>query len=397
MFADFTHQESPHHHPDTHPGHDRRRVLWCRLPGLLARAAAQARRLGPEVPLVVVDGRLVRDVSPGAMEEGITAGLSLLRARRLCPALLAVPIEQVDAGRLSRALWDTLAALSPCVEPIGPDAVCALLEPGDERLVEKLMGRFGRLRPILGVGATKLVARTVAEIGKPFDAAPSPLLWHQDPAVGGKLLRLGLPTVLSVVQIGESALRYQFGRRVGSLLHRRARGLDDNPVRPLWPPPSVEVSRRFDLDPLESAVLVDAHLVAISERASSELRRLRRWGRGVALAVTTERGESSRAWRPPWPVQSTGEILRCAHRLLELQPPRAPVTGLVLRIEALELPPAESLSLLDDGRGEASRRLASASELLSARYGSLALRRGSQLPVDLRDRRRQLVQELARG
>jgi hypothetical protein len=45
----------------------------------------------------VADGRQVRDVCPSALACGIPPAESVTRARRLCPALLVVPLETIDA------------------------------------------------------------------------------------------------------------------------------------------------------------------------------------------------------------------------------------------------------------------------------------------------------------
>lgn len=71
------------------------RVLFCRAPGLLAEAAKGPR---PEnaFPLVVSDGRLVRDADAFALARGIHAGQPLAKARRLCPPLLVSPAARVS-------------------------------------------------------------------------------------------------------------------------------------------------------------------------------------------------------------------------------------------------------------------------------------------------------------
>jgi len=372
-------------------------ILYLQLPGLLARAACLARGLVEgSVPLAVAEGKVIRDAGWGV---GVQQGQSLLQARRRCPGLLVVPLEQVEARSLSERLYETLATLSPTVEPAGPDAVYAVLQRGEEtQAYAAVCSAFPGLEPRRGTGPSKLIAKTLAESGVPsFDQAPSRFLWPEDMAITGKLARLGLETVGLAEAVGEAALRYQFGPKVGSLLYRRAQGLDSDPVQALWPLPTVRVERRFDLEPLEDATCLDAHLVALARQVSEELGELRRFGRVVSLVVETERGTEEQAWRPPWPIQSVREVLGAARRLLALASPQAPVTALALTVAELEIPTAESLTLFASVGAESRRRLEAARRFVVARYGTKALTTLGKVPVALRDRRRELAREARRG
>lgn len=374
-------------------------ILYIRLPGLLTLAATSAGSRDESLaPLAVADGKCVRDASALALRQGVQIGQSTIRARRLCPMLLIVPVEQIDARPLSHQLYDILAQLSPLVEPVAPDVAYLTIQADEEALVaQRVTETFSGLVPLLHAGVSKLVARTLAEAGvASFDLASSRFLWPEDAAITSKLERLGLNTIGEVAHIGEIALRYQFGQKIGSLLYRRAQGLDSDPVHPLWPLPTIESTRRFDMEPLEDAACLDAHLVALAKQGAMELTQLRRYGRVVTLAVETERSKSEHAWRPLWPIQSPAEVVSAARRLLSLQSPRAPVVSLSLTIAELELPQAESLSLFDSVGIENRRRLEAAKRFIVARYGSKALTTLGKVPITLRDRRRELVREATR-
>ncbi|WP_184203969.1 hypothetical protein [Armatimonas rosea] len=371
-----------------------RPTLFCQVPGLLARAALEARGLDESrVSLTVIEGKLVRDASPLAVRRGVTLGESLLRARRLCPELLAVPLVEVDARSHSQRLWDALAELTDLVEPAGPDAAYALLW-GNESL-EKLDCLFPALTPFCSMGRSKLEARVLALSGVEGLADAPVTFLSGDPAITGKLLRLGLTTFGAVAEVGEAALIYQFGRKVGPLLYQRALGEDSDPVQALWPLPVVEASYRFDLEPIEDAACVDRYLVELAKRSAGELCTLRRFGRVVTLEITCERGSPLLGtWRPPWPVQSPGELLSSLRRLAALQPLRSGVIGLRLVVSELDLPTATTLSLFETVPASCLGRLESTKRWIRARYGSEALTTLSKVPVSLRDRRRELVREV---
>ena len=192
-------------------------ILYTRVPGLLAEAARPSRpAVNGHSPLVISEGRLVRDASSLALSQGVRVGASVVQARRLCPTLLAVPLEQVDASARRRQFLDALADLSPVVEPDGLDAAYVDMTGGSaEAAVESLPARLlatSSLPPVIGLGVSRLAARACAESGvEHLDAASVDWLWD-DPAVVGRLQRLGLGTFGAVAQVGEEALRLHFGK-----------------------------------------------------------------------------------------------------------------------------------------------------------------------------------------
>lgn len=374
----------------------REAICYVHPPGLLAQAGSKGRGGDIALPVAVAEGKLVRDANPSALSAGVRPGESVTRARRLCPLLLVVPLEAVDTRPLSRKLWNALAQLSPVVEPLGPDAAYLTLLPGEETLLrERLASVFPDLpAPILATGPTKLAARAVAESGTPLSLCPvSSLLWPADPKAIGKLQRLGLSTFGAVAAIGEDALRYQLGPKVGSLIHRRAQGIDADPIRPLWPPKRIALRQDFTLDPLEDRGYLERELLRLAGRASAELLASGRFARRMELSLATERSSRSRESLPPLPLQGEREIYRAALRLLAQLPPGGPVTGLCLALSELELPAARSLSLFDATGAESLLRLERAKRLVVERYGPKSLTTLAQVPVSLRDRRRQLVRE----
>ena len=373
--------------------HHARTILYCHVPSLLARAALLARGLEEEnVPLAVAEGRVIRDASPLARRHGMQRGESVLRARRLCPALLIVPLGEVDTRGLSSHLWNALANIAGVVEPQGPDAGFVRLYGGES--LAPLLEIFPGLMPIFALGRSKMEARTLAESGKErLEDVPVAFL-TTDAAVVGKLARLGLNMFGEVVSVGEEALRYQFGRKVGTNLYRLALGEDNNPVKALWPLPFIESKRHFDLDPLEDIPSVQRHLVRLVRLASSELAGMRRFSRRVSLEVETEgAGVIESSWRPPLPVQSVEEVWHCVRRLLEECPPTSSVIGLRIILSELELPSATTLSLLESVSSVQLGRLESTKRLLASRYGPSAITLLGKMPVSLRDRRRLLAME----
>ena len=122
-------------------------ILYLRLPGLLAQVARRLRPQASASPFVVAEGRLVRDACPLTLAQGVRVGMSVVQARRLCPPLLSVPGEELNAEALSKQLWGALADLSPVVEPDDADGgfaditglTPAVIERGLERRTAALV------------------------------------------------------------------------------------------------------------------------------------------------------------------------------------------------------------------------------------------------------------------
>jgi hypothetical protein len=80
-------------------------IFYAYQSGLLALSATHGRKIEGEAPVAVAEGKLVRDANPSALAAGVRPGESVTRARRLCPLLLVVPLESLDARPLSRQFW----------------------------------------------------------------------------------------------------------------------------------------------------------------------------------------------------------------------------------------------------------------------------------------------------
>ena len=328
-------------------------IVFVRLPGLLAQAARSGRADANALcSLVVAEGRVVRDACPLALVQGIRVSMSVVQARRLCPTLLAVPLEQVDATALRRRFLDALADLSPVVEPDGLDAAYVDMT-GDpsESLPQQVQDKLRSAHcpaPIVGLGISRLAARACAESGVTrLQDASIDFLWPDDPAVTARMKRLGLSTFGAVAEVSEESLRLHFGK-IAPLLHRRAHGEDLSPVRPLYPPPAVEVRQRFD-DAVGDKVWLDAVLTQMSQKAEIQLRRLGGHGKRVALHLQTERGEHRQEWVVPSPVSTAEDVRLAAGRLLAQMRLTAPVTAISIDVADVSPPVARTPDLFCAG------------------------------------------------
>jgi hypothetical protein len=317
--------------------------------------------------------------------------------------MLVVPLESVTASApyrtLLATLLDCLADLSPAVEPDGPDAAYVDLTGAPASLVKGAAGRLCRaldaaakdLQPVVGLGATRLAARALAECclpaGRLYDADVR-WLCPEDPVTLGRLLRLGLSTFGGVAALGEGALVYQFGKK-GRLIYRRAAwGQDFTPVRSLYPPPRAEATIDLSEYPVDDLERLHARLGRLADSAGAQLRSLSRVGRRVVLRAETEDDALLRSETVlPVPAHSAPEVLRAALRLLGGLRLDAPVTRLWLAVEDLEAPVVQTPDLFGGKTGDRHQAITAVRHFLTTRYGPKALTCLSERPVAARDRR----------
>lgn len=376
-----------------------RRILFCRVPGLLALAARAGRKMAAHAPVVVSEGKVVRDACLFSLGRGIYAGQGISQARRLCASLLVVPLDALDAGPFTTEALEVLADLSPIVEPCGPDAAYVDLTGGtaDLRRLEARMRALTEFCPLLGLGPSRLAARACAECELPPDRladASVDWLWPEDGKVVGRLRRLGLETFGQVAALREEDLFYQFGK-IGRLLHRRALGQDLMTVQPLYPPPRADSRLGFTEYALRDRAMLQAALATAAHEASGQLVALGQYGRRLVLRVWTERGEVRRDWTLPAPLQETQALTRAASRLLMQMPLTAPVTSLRLLVEELERPQAATADLFVGRMHRDALALDAARRMLAERYGPQVLVPLSQRPQTVRERRRSLEDDRA--
>ena len=369
-------------------------ILFCRVPGLLALAARAGRKVPAHAPVVVSEGKAVRDACLFSLGRGIYAGQGISQARRLCSSLLVVPLDTLDPRPFTTEALDVLADLSPTVEPFGPDAAYVDLTGGaaDLRCLEARMRALTEFCPLLGVGPSRLAARACAECELPPDRlaeAGIDWLWPEDGKVAGRLKRLGLETFGQVAALREEDLFYQFGK-IGRLLHRRALGQDLMTVQPLYPPPRADFRLEFAGYALRDRSMLQAVLATAAHEASGQLAALGQYGRRLVLRVETERGEVRRDWTLPAPLQETQALTRAASRLLMQMTLPAPVTSLRLLVEEMERPRAATPDLFAGRMHRDTLALEAARRMLAERYGPQVLIPLSQRPQTVREQRRAL-------
>jgi DNA polymerase IV len=282
--------------------------MVVRLP-VACEMAARPELWGQPVAIAHPEAHVVWSASSAALVQGVREEQRLSEAVGRCPSLVVFSARPARYETLDAAMLDALEQVVPGVEPAGMGAAYvdisgALRSHGSvERLHRALLGCVeAGLRPRLGVGPTKFVARLAALRGPgrvrvvdPGEVdrflAPLPVEALPVPAeVVRRLQLVGITTLREVARLPRSALVAQFGRD-GARLADLLAGADE-PVRPR---PHVERLReRLALtEPLVSRGGLLAAAEHVLERLLHQPGRRGRVARQVGIRVETEQ---SRLW-----------------------------------------------------------------------------------------------------
>jgi DNA polymerase IV len=249
---------------------------------------------------------VVTAASYEARPSGVRAGMSLARARLLCPGAEYVEGHPERYVALSMQLLDLYLSFTPDVEPFSVDEAFLGLDhrvttrDGARAEARRVQGavadRFG-LGVSVGAGPNKLVAKMAAGLEKPrgvtaldeeaFRRAFWPLevqeLWGVGPKLAVRMRSLGIMTVGDLARAPIPSLQSAFGV-VGPSLREAAWGRDDTPLVPSHVNVDPKSMGHEVTLPTDSAdpVLLEGTLLRLADQVARRLR-----GEGFAGRTVT--------------------------------------------------------------------------------------------------------------
>ena len=357
-------------------------------------------------PVLVGGGGLRGVVSTASYEVrtfGVHSGMSLVKARQLCPQAILVPVRMDRYVAVSRQIMEVLRGFSPLVEQASVDEAY-LDATGLERLfgpVEGLAARIkqqvreatGGLHCSVGLAPVKFLAKISSEERKPdglfilypeqVEAFLRTLPVERIPGVGKQmraaLQPLNVRTCADVLRYPQHFWQTRFGKS-GAQLFARAEGRDERQVEPFSPPKSESAETTFSRDTRDTAFLKH-WLYRHADRVGRALRRQRLQGKVVTLKVkyadfTTLSRQTSLAT----PTCATDTLYEAACALLDALTLTQPVRLIGLGVSGFDAGREQQLFLpfgtktqdCDDRR----KRLDQTLDQLNDRFGRDAIIRG---------------------
>ncbi|NWR73960.1 REV1 protein, partial [Centropus unirufus] len=263
---------------------------------------------GADTDLTVLSMAEIASCSYEARHAGIKNGMFFGQAKKLCPNLQAVSYDFDAYKEVARTVYEILASYTHNIEAVSCDeALVDITEILTEtRLTPDELANAIRTEikaqtkcaASVGMGSNILLARMATRKAKPdgqYHIRPEEVddfirgqLVTSLPGVGrtmeSKLASLGIKTCGDLQCASMSKLQKEFGPKIGQMLYRFCRGLDDRPVRVEKERKSVSAEINYGIrftQPKEA----EAFLLSLSEEIQRRLEAVGMKGKRLTLKI----------------------------------------------------------------------------------------------------------------
>jgi len=251
---------------------------------------------------LIVGGTGPRGVVAAASYEirkfGVFSAMPMVRARRLCPQAVILPVRMSRYREVSAEVFGIFHEVSPEIEGLSLDeafldvtaslALMGSIETIGAYLRSAILERTG-LHASVGMAHNKYLAKLASDAGKPrgfvhvprdgvrafLDPMPVSRVWGIGKQTLPKVQKLGILTIGQLRKADPGVLSQVFGKRTGHFL-ALARGEDDREVISSRPEKSISREVTFDQDINSPREMI----AELQRQADSVTRRLR--GEGLA-------------------------------------------------------------------------------------------------------------------
>jgi DNA polymerase IV len=246
-----------------------------------------------------------------ARQFGVGSAMGLMKAAKLCPDAILLPVDFEEVKRYSRLFKRTVTEIAPVMQDRGIDEVYIDLTdvPGSEieggrELAQHLQRRIfeeTHLTCSIGVAPNKLLAKLASEFEKPngisiitIDDLQSriwPLACRKVNGIGPrtdeKLKALDINTVGDIAARERDWLIDNFGKSYGAWLHDASWGRDDRPVVTHSEPVSISRETTFerDLHAVRDRAELGAIFTQLCEGVAADLARKGYAGRTIGVKL----------------------------------------------------------------------------------------------------------------
>ena len=283
-----------------------------------------AERLG-EIPLAFFPrlsgytGRgVITTATYAARQFGIGSAMGLMKAAKLCPDAILLPVDFERYRHFSRTFKAVITDIAPLMEDRGVDEVYIDFTdvPGGQReggrvlarLIQKSIFDATGLTCSIGVAPNKLIAKMASEFNKPNGISIvqeqdlQGLIWPLPcrkingigPKADDKLKAHGIETIGQLAERDLPWLMEHFGKSYGAWLHDAAWGRDDRPVVLESEPVSMSRETTFerDLHAVRDREALGAVFTRLCEQVATDLQRKGYVGRTIGIKIRYDNFQS---------------------------------------------------------------------------------------------------------
>jgi DNA polymerase-4 len=270
---------------------------------------------------------------------GVFSGMGTMKAARLAPDAILLPVDFDAYRHYSRLFKAAVATVAPRIEDRGIDEIYIDLTdvPGETldlaRRIKQAVKDATGLSCSIGISPNKLLSKICSDLQKPdgitilgADEIPAriwPLPVRKINGIGPKatekLAGLGITTIAELAAAEPEFLQLQFGRSYGAWLHDAAHGIDDRPVETRSEPKSISTETTFerDLHPRHDREALGKIFTALCRRVAGDLGRKGYLGRTVGIKLRYDDFRTvTRDVTLPTPIGDAAAIRRAAGECL---------------------------------------------------------------------------------
>ncbi|MDO9195233.1 DNA polymerase IV [Rhodoferax sp.] len=246
-----------------------------------------------------------------ARQFGVGSALGLMKAAKLCPQAILLPVDFNEYRRYSRAFKAIVTDIAPLMEDRGVDEVYIDFThvPGGQReggrvlarLIQKTIFEETGLTCSVGVAPNKLLAKMASEFNKPngiaivFEDDLQSKIWPLacrkingiGPKADEKLKSLGIETIGELAQKDLAWLVAHFGKKTGAWMFEAARGRDERPVVLESEPVSMSRETTFerDLHAVRDKTELGAIFTRLCQQVADDLQRKGYVGKTIGIKL----------------------------------------------------------------------------------------------------------------
>ncbi|MEJ8849757.1 DNA polymerase IV [Variovorax rhizosphaerae] len=246
-----------------------------------------------------------------ARQFGVGSAMGMMKAAKLCPQAVVLPVDFDEVRRLSRLFKNTIREIAPVVEDRGVDEVYIDFTdvPGGQReggrvlarLIQKSILQATGLTCSIGVAPNKLIAKLASEFNKPngisivYESDLESKIWPLaarkvngiGPKADEKLKALGIRTVGEIAARERDWLIAHFGKASGAWMHEISWGRDNRPVVTESEPVSMSRETTFerDLHAVRDRAELGAIFTHLCEKVGEDLQRKGYVGKTIGIKL----------------------------------------------------------------------------------------------------------------
>jgi len=338
--------------------------------GPLADLPLSALPLSAFARLVDYSGRgVISTATYAARQFGVGSAMALMKAARLCPQAIVLPVDFAEYERYSHWFKRIVTGITPVMEEGGIDEVYidfthaanGQCEGGGmlARALQQQITQATGLTCSIGAAPNKLLAKMASEMNKPngmtvlYESDVQAHIWPLPcrkihgigPKTDARLHALGMDTIGALAAQPRERLIDHFGPAYGAWLHNAAWGRDDSPVVTESQPQSISRETTFerDLHALHDRAALGHVFTGLCQQVAEDLQRQGYVGRTIGIKLRYDDFSiATRAHTLESGTQDAHIIRRAAGLCLKRVPLARPLRLLGVRVGHLTVPQAGS-------------------------------------------------------